>query len=352
MDVVLMIVYGLLILSFLVVIHEAGHYFAAKAFGVRVTEFMIGLPGPNIGFTKGETKFGITPILLGGYARVCGMEFGPLQPYGEEVLAALYRRGTANMEDIALDCDITDEEAFDALEELVEWGSITGPEKQDEFNTYRAPRDAKTGAEAGEPRAVEDAHALYESERARQYRSLPFWKRTVILLAGIMANFLVALLFFVIAYSVIGVDVQLSTGEMQHILLTPLHAIQAGLMYIGMVFQAVAGLFNPLTAAETVSNSTSVVGIAVISKTVVDSGFVSLLEFVAMISVSLGVVNLVPLLPLDGGRFAVEIYQKVSGRLASERAMNIITMVGLGLMLLLFAVLLNQDIQRFVLGAG
>ena len=44
MDIVLMIVYATLILGFLVFIHEGGHYLAARAFGVRVTEFMLGLP--------------------------------------------------------------------------------------------------------------------------------------------------------------------------------------------------------------------------------------------------------------------------------------------------------------------
>lgn len=49
-----------LLLGFLVFIHEGGHYLAARACGVRVSEFMIGLPGPSIGFTRGETRFGIT----------------------------------------------------------------------------------------------------------------------------------------------------------------------------------------------------------------------------------------------------------------------------------------------------
>ena len=75
-----MIVYATLILGFLVFIHEGGHYLAARAFGVRVTEFMLGLPGPNIGFTKWGTKFGVTPFLLGGYAKVCGMEPGEMSP--------------------------------------------------------------------------------------------------------------------------------------------------------------------------------------------------------------------------------------------------------------------------------
>ena len=78
MNVILMILYCTIVLGILVVIHEGGHYLASRAFGVRVTEFMLGMPGPNIGFKKWGTKFGVTPILLGGYARVCGMEPGEM----------------------------------------------------------------------------------------------------------------------------------------------------------------------------------------------------------------------------------------------------------------------------------
>ena len=318
-----MIVCAVISIGFLVFIHEGGHYLAARAFGVRVTEFMLGLPGPSIGFTKGETRYGVTAVPLGGYAKVCGMEAGPLQP----ALASLYRRGIANMEDVARDCGISDDEAYNALEELVEWGSVIGPSKADQYNTYRAPRvspgkralkkaaaaglPAPATYELGQAREVADPQALYESEYRQQYRSLPFWKRSVILLAGIFMNLLFAMLVFVVVFSVIGFQVQHpETGEITTIHASVLQALQAGFMYIGMVIQAVAGLFNPATAAQTVSDSTSIVGIAVMSKDYFQAGLVEALEFMAMISVSLGIMNLLPIPPLDGGRFVVEVFQK------------------------------------------
>ena len=219
-----MIVCAVISIGFLVFIHEGGHYLAARAFGVRVTEFMLGLPGPSIGFTKGETRYGVTAVPLGGYAKVCGMEAGPLQPHLQEALASLYRRGIANMEDVARDCGISDDEAYNALEELVEWGSVIGPSKADQYNTYRAPRvspgkralkkaaaaglPAPATYELGQAREVADPQALYESEYRQQYRSLPFWKRSVILLAGIFMNLLFAMLVFVVVFSVIGFQVQ------------------------------------------------------------------------------------------------------------------------------------------------
>ena len=367
MDILIMIVCAVISIGFLVFIHEGGHYLAARAFGVRVTEFMLGLPGPSIGFTKGETRYGVTAVPLGGYAKVCGMEAGPLQPHLQEALASLYRRGIANMEDVARDCGISDDEAYNALEELVEWGSVIGPSKADQYNTYRAPRvspgkralkkaaaaglPAPATYELGQAREVADPQALYESEYRQQYRSLPFWKRSVILLAGIFMNLLFAMLVFVVVFSVIGFQVQHpETGEITTIHASVLQALQAGFMYIGMVIQAVVGLFNPATAAQTVSDSTSIVGIAVMSKDAVDMGLMGILSFTAMISVSLGIMNLLPIPPLDGGRFVVEVFQKVSRRVVSTRALNYLSAAGMLLFLGFFLIMANQDIQRFVFG--
>ncbi|MFR7797382.1 MAG: site-2 protease family protein [Collinsella sp.] len=65
--------WGLLMLSVLVFLHEGGHFLAARACGVRVTEFFLGLPCRfDIHHTSRRigTKFGVTPLLLGGYAAI------------------------------------------------------------------------------------------------------------------------------------------------------------------------------------------------------------------------------------------------------------------------------------------
>ncbi len=367
MDILYTVFCAAVVIGFLVFIHEGGHYLAARAFKVRVTEFMIGLPGPNVGFTRNGTKFGLTAIPLGGYARVCGMETGAMSPHLEGALASVYRRGAATMEEVAHDCGIDDEDAYEALEELVEWGSVTAPKRSDEFNTYRTPAFEPTRAqrvfarrhcacvpeavEEGSPRDVADPSALFQSEYRQQYRSLPFWKRSVIVLAGIAVNLLFAMLAFVVIYSVIGVDVaNPQTGGVVHYNATPIQSIQAGFVYIGAVFEAILGLFNPATAAQTVSESTSIVGIAVMSADFFAQGFVDALFFMAAISVSLGLMTLLPIPPLDGGRFLVEVIQKVTRREVPMKVMGYVSMAGMALFLCFFVFMLNQDIQRFVLG--
>uniref|UniRef100_UPI003AAC4553 site-2 protease family protein n=1 Tax=Ellagibacter isourolithinifaciens TaxID=2137581 RepID=UPI003AAC4553 len=200
-------------------------------------------------------------------------------------------------------------------------------------------------------RLVDDPHALFESEYNQQYRSLPFWKRTVILLAGIAVNLLFAVLVFVVVYSIVGVDMTNSqTGEVSHITMSPLRSVEVGFAYIGAVVQMVVSLFNPQTAADVVSNSTSVVGIAVMSKTYAEAGLLEFVFFMAMLSVSLGIMNLLPIPPLDGGRFVIEIFQKLTRKNVSTRALSYMSAAGMILFLGFFAIMVNQDVQRFVFG--
>src|SRR5215469_13014510 len=58
---------------FLIIIHEAGHFVAAKAVGMRVERFFLFF-GPTIwSFKRGETEYGIKSIPLGGYVKITGM---------------------------------------------------------------------------------------------------------------------------------------------------------------------------------------------------------------------------------------------------------------------------------------
>ena len=70
----------------------------------------------------------------------------------------------------------------------------------------------------------------------------------------------------------------------------------------------------------------------------------------AMLSVSLGIMNLLPIPPLDGGRFVIEIFQKLTHKSVSTRALSYMSAAGMILFLGFFAIMVNQDVQRFVFG--
>jgi len=80
-------------LLFSVMVHEFGHYITAKRYGMRVTEFFLGF-GRRIWSTRrGETEFGIKAIPAGGYCKISGMS--PREPLDEELKSrAFYRAKT------------------------------------------------------------------------------------------------------------------------------------------------------------------------------------------------------------------------------------------------------------------
>lgn len=67
-----------------VMVHEFGHYITAKRFDMKVTEFFLGFGKRIWSFTRGETEFGIKAIPAGGYCRIEGMTPRDEMPTGEE----------------------------------------------------------------------------------------------------------------------------------------------------------------------------------------------------------------------------------------------------------------------------
>ncbi len=61
-----------IVLGFLILIHEFGHFAVAKYFGVKVEVFSIGFGKRLVGFTRGETDYRISAIPLGGYVKMSG----------------------------------------------------------------------------------------------------------------------------------------------------------------------------------------------------------------------------------------------------------------------------------------
>ena len=66
----------IIILLVLVIVHEAGHFFAAKALGVRVDEFAFGFPPRLFSKKFGETEYVLNALPLGGYVKIHGEEGG------------------------------------------------------------------------------------------------------------------------------------------------------------------------------------------------------------------------------------------------------------------------------------
>src|SRR5471030_1562215 len=66
------IIIFIIILLILVIVHEAGHFFSAKFFGIRVDEFGFGWPPKLFGFKKGETEYTFNLLPIGAFVKIHG----------------------------------------------------------------------------------------------------------------------------------------------------------------------------------------------------------------------------------------------------------------------------------------
>ena len=91
------------------------------------------------------------------------------------------------------------------------------------------------------------------------------------------------------------------------------------------------------------------VAIYATTEAVVSTGFIGVLNWLAFLSVNLGIINLMPIPALDGGKLLLNIVEGVRGKPLSEEKEGIITLIGVGLLLLLMLAVTWNDIQRYFL---
>lgn len=440
--------WGVLLLSVLVFVHEGGHFLAARACGVRVTELFLGMPCRfNVHFSSKRigTKFGVTPLLIGGYAAICGMDPQTV-PCAPAVLAAVHRHGTVSVSDLARELELDPDDVLDACAFLLGWGSIA-PVYEDESKqsskyypmTYASmPRDA-AGNTVYDGKAFDRTHAtkqgdawvppmgddeFYRCERSHTYLGKGFWKRALMLVAGIIVNILTGFILMVGVYSIVGIQsvdnvntigaveagspaasaglkagdailmvdgestatweevynalqesgedgavdltvehdgsqrqmtIELSdqgtlgiSASVRTVRLNPLDSMRVGAMYIVQTAQGVIRMLTPQHTVEMLNNSASIVGISVLSAQAAQAGAGTFLSFAALISFSLGFMNLLPIPPLDGGKLLIEIVQAVSRRQVPIKVQAAFSWLGIILFGLLFVYMLRVDILRLL----
>lgn len=103
-------------------------------------------------------------------------------------------------------------------------------------------------------------------------------------------------------------------------------------------------LTGGLSLKETV---TGPIGIFHITSAVAEQGFISLLQFIAVLSTSLGLFNLLPIPVLDGGHLAFLLIERLRSKPVSLKVQETMTRIGLGLLLLLLVVVTYNDLEKF-----
>jgi regulator of sigma E protease len=393
-------------LAFLILIHEAGHFFTALAVRMRPRRFYIFFPPALVKRVHNGIEYGIGAIPLGGYVKIPGMH----KPAGGDLDAHLAR---ALDEAPWVERHITPVKAALDAEDLAA-ARAAMPDLRDAVRRADLSLPTRKSADRG-LNDVDDGL----SEDA--YWRAPVWKRVAVILAGPATNLLFAVLLLAVVFmlgvttattvervvsaspaaaagvrpgdSIVAIDgkpvtpvlteqvaARISVTDGQPITITverdgseltlgPVRPrLQDGAYRIGVGLspsEESFGLFEStkLAARETWAITaetgkglgriftgsgrdevSSPVGIVRGSAEAVSVGFDVYLRILALISLSLALLNLLPLLPLDGGHIVFSLAEKVRGRAIPREAYERASAVGIVIVLFLFFIGLNNDI--------
>ncbi len=241
----------IIVFTLIVVVHEFGHFIAARKAGIKVYEFSIGFPfSPRIItlFRHKETAFTVRLLPLGGFVSF-----------------------------------------------------------------------SKDGGE--------DNNTLFEAS---------YSKRAVILSAGSLFNILFAFLVFVPVFAIA-----------KHLSLIDAIGLSANTVW--EIFSGtITFILNIFTGHGTMDGLSGPVGIAAIAGKAASKGIVNLLYFTGVLSMSLGIMNLLPLPALDGGHLIMLLIESVRKKPISPKAYQLATVIGLTLFFVLTVAVTYKDVARLI----
>jgi regulator of sigma E protease len=394
-------------LAFLVLIHEAGHFFAARSLGMRPRRFYLGFPPAVAKVNRGGIEYGIGAIPLGGYVKIPGMHRPAPSDLDAHLSRAVHEAPelTGSVERMKRRLERGE------FTEGVELAALEAGVKGVEL-TPQARRSAERGLNELRDGLGDDA-----------YWRAGTWKRVAVIFAGPGTNLLFAVLLIAVVYmvgvpseasrQVDRVDASLpaqaaglrpndvivavnghpaedfdelsqlirsSKGEPIKVTVRrgnkavvlapkptqrssdgrwvfgfrpdvvykrygPLESMELAVRESWRVTEAIGGSLGRIVTGDGRKEISSPVGIVDASSEVIDEGGIRLyLRILAFISLSLAILNLLPLLPLDGGHIAFSLVEGVRGRAVGREIYERVSAVGIALVLILFFVGLSNDI--------
>ncbi|MSO95321.1 MAG: hypothetical protein EXQ81_05945 [Thermoleophilia bacterium] len=391
-------------LGLLIFIHELGHFSASLALRMRPRKFYIGFPPAVVKHTRKGIEYGIGMIPLGGFVKIPGMHRPAAadvnQAFGRAVEEAPELAGSADrlrhalaagdhetareelptFAGLAARSHLTEAAAREVEKGVTDIGDALGPDAYWRAATWRrvlvifagpaanilfaiviftalymtAGGQATTTVEGVRPGSVAAAIGMQSGDRIAAINGVPMTGLTIaraidssggrpLTLAVVRDGSRLTLgprsaakdrgiyrLGFVLAGE--GLSAPAAAGE--------------SLRVTGRISQDVLASLGQLVTGDGRKDISSPVGIVQGSSDAAKDGADSFLWVLGLISLSIALLNLLPLLPLDGGHIVFAIIEGVTGRAVARGVYERVSIVGIGLVLLLFAIGLTNDIGR------
>jgi regulator of sigma E protease len=345
----------------LIVLHEAGHFVAAKSVGMRVERFFLFFPPKLVSIKRGETEYGIGAIPAGGFVKITGMnpdeelppDVAPRGYYHQPVWKRILVIGAGPAVNIALAFLIFFVLAFSASNITNTVGQI---DRGSPAAAHLKPGDRIVAVDGKRfPGVATDARLTRFGHIVASHKCPG--KQT----DGCRAA--------------TPVKLKISrNGQVHTLLITPRYDPAVGRTRIGFSYgstpanlgvggaarsaaddmwfvtsrtvSAIARIFQP----EQRKQVSGIVGTTDVTQQAIGFGAREALTLLAVVSLSLGLINLFPFLPLDGGHIFWSLVEKVRGSPVPFSVMERAGVVGFLLVIMLFVIGFTNDIHRLTHG--
>ncbi len=355
----------LFILSVLVVGHEFGHYFMARKAGMTVEEFGIGFPPKIFGKKdKNGTLWSVNAIPLGGFVRIKGE--GPDETdrfsAGSFATKSIPWRFGVLVGGVVMNL-ILAWVLFTVgfgiglpslLEDGVEDGAIVSDRAIHIVEVLKNSPAATEGLLAGDKVVRIDGQEFTSGQDARAALSPNIDGSPIefVILRGEDTKTINVTPAMLEELQHEGVGVALvETGSIRYPwYLAPVKGAQTT---IGMTAGVVSGFWGLLTGLlekkDVAAQLSGPVGIAALTGQILDLGWIHLLQFAAMLSVNLAVLNILPFPALDGGRVVFLLIEAIRRKPLTAKIEHTVHAAGFALLLLIVVLVTYRDIVRLVM---
>lgn len=338
-------------LSILVLVHEAGHFFAAKAFGIKVEEFGFGFPPRLFGKKKGETLYSINALPIGGFVKIHG-EDGDVVKDKERsfALQSVWKRILVVAAGVLMNILI----AWFFLSTIFMIGTpqhliITDVAKDSPAGTAGLKNGDVVMAATWDGRSLADPVGsnafidLVKNAKGSEI-ALKIMRGKETLNISLQARANPPEGQGPLGVSLVGIGV-----PRESFLTAIADGFTTAFYVFFLAFKGFINFFLSLFVSPQVVQSVSgPVGIFAIAGQAGALGFVYLLQLIALISLNLAALNLLPIPALDGGRIIFLIAEKIKGSPVSYAVQRWVNATGFVFLLLLMAVVTFEDVVKLL----
>jgi len=357
----------IVILLVIVLIHEAGHFFTAKKFGIRVDEFGFGFPPKLFGYKHGETEYTFNLLPLGGFVKIFGENPEEVSKDAEDSSRSFTHKPKWQQAVVLVAGVVAN---FLLAWVLFSFGLMSGMPTSVN-NEFRADSlsDVNLVVVSVVPNSPADISGLKSGDKIISVSS---GKDFPIVINP--DNFKA----FIVDHKDKEIEIGYQRGKTEVInyaTLTPIAnnegtpaigiamdeigiaklpfftAFKEGMRFTLHIAKAtIVGLYRLITdgiqGRGSFASVTGPVGMVGIVGDAYQFGFVYLLSFTALISMNLAIINILPFPALDGGRLFFLLIEKIKGSPISPKIANTANMIGFGLLILLMLVVTYHDVVK------